>query len=262
MKKCWMLLSAIIIALYGRAEASSFQDLWWNPAESGWGVNIAQQGDTLFATWFIYGANREPLWVVMPGSARGSSTVAGEVIHTGDLFQTRGSAFSVTPFVPLAGADVTKVGTATFRFTDGKQAQLTYVINGQSVTKAITRQNIVPLDLSGTYYGGFRRDATGCNNNLNNGSRLDQAIYIVTTPSQSNSITIAEVGGDTCRFTGTFTQFGSTYEATGTYTCVSATGNWSAREGMQTGSAFAMKLSLTRNGESCVITGSIGGFKP
>ena len=25
------------------------QDLWWNPAESGWGINLAHQDDTVFA---------------------------------------------------------------------------------------------------------------------------------------------------------------------------------------------------------------------
>src|SRR5215831_3630119 len=32
----------------------NFSDLWWNPAESGWGVNLQQQGNILFATWFTY----------------------------------------------------------------------------------------------------------------------------------------------------------------------------------------------------------------
>ena len=37
--------------------ATNYQDLWWNaPAESeaGWGINLTQQGTTIFATWFTY----------------------------------------------------------------------------------------------------------------------------------------------------------------------------------------------------------------
>jgi hypothetical protein len=51
----------------------NFQDLWWrSPAgsESGWGLNVAHQGDTVFATWFTYGANGNGVWYVLPAGAR------------------------------------------------------------------------------------------------------------------------------------------------------------------------------------------------
>ena len=31
---------------------ADYSDLWWNPNESGWGLNIAHQGDILFTSWF------------------------------------------------------------------------------------------------------------------------------------------------------------------------------------------------------------------
>jgi hypothetical protein len=37
-----------------RAAQTNYQDMWWNPAESGWGVNLTHQGDILFATLFTY----------------------------------------------------------------------------------------------------------------------------------------------------------------------------------------------------------------
>ena len=45
--------------------ATNYQDLWWaaGGAESGWGVNLTHQGTTIFATWFTYDANRNPLWL-------------------------------------------------------------------------------------------------------------------------------------------------------------------------------------------------------
>ena len=48
------------------AKATNFQDLWYAaPAESesGWGVNLTQQGSTIFATWFTYDASGNPLWL-------------------------------------------------------------------------------------------------------------------------------------------------------------------------------------------------------
>ena len=44
-----------------RAALGNYQDLWWNPAESGWGINLAHQGDTIVATWSTYGADGKPL---------------------------------------------------------------------------------------------------------------------------------------------------------------------------------------------------------
>ena len=43
--------------MYGTGVTPNYQGLWWaSPAnsESGWGINFAHQGDTIFATWFTY----------------------------------------------------------------------------------------------------------------------------------------------------------------------------------------------------------------
>jgi subtilisin family serine protease len=118
-----------------RAALVNYQDMWWNPAESGWGLNIAHQGDTLFATLFTYAADGSPLWLVM---AQGLLKPDGG--FEGDLYRTRGSAFNAQPFVPVAPADVTKVGTMRLRFADGASGTLEYSVDGVPVTKAITRQ--------------------------------------------------------------------------------------------------------------------------
>ena len=263
MKPWRTLLLSALICVIGNARAVSYQDLWWNPAESGWGVNIAQQGDTLFATWFIYGPDNKPYWIVMPGSAK--STTGNGVVHQGALYSVTGPYFGLPTFNPANVVVGSPVGTATFTFTDAKSGTLVYSVNGVSASKTITRQNIVPMNLSGSYYGGFRRDATGCTNTALNGSQLSQAIYLVSgTTAQSNSapVTITEVGGNGCRFTGAMIQYGSTYEGSGSYTCDGATGIWVGREGLINEFSFSMRLNLTQNGETCTINGSVGGFKP
>ena len=42
---------------------TAFSDLWWNPAESGWGVTIDHQQDVMFLTFFIYRNDGSPYWV-------------------------------------------------------------------------------------------------------------------------------------------------------------------------------------------------------
>ncbi len=51
---------AFAVATSARATAT---DLWWNANESGWGVNVVQQADILFLTFFVYGPSGQPLWL-------------------------------------------------------------------------------------------------------------------------------------------------------------------------------------------------------
>jgi serine protease len=118
------------------AQATNFQDLWWAApagAESGWGVNFTQQGDTIFATWFTYDADGSPLWL----SATVDKSSPG--VFTGTLYRTTGPAFNALPFSP-SQVVATPVGTLTLSFASGNSATFAYVVNGVSQTKSITRQ--------------------------------------------------------------------------------------------------------------------------
>ena len=118
-----------------RATSTNYQDLWWNPAESGWGLNITHQDQTLFGTLFTYDASGRDLWLVMSGGTR-----QGDGSYLGDLYRISGSPFNAQPFTPVGGGDVTKVGTMQLRFANGESGTLTYSYNGANVTKQITRQ--------------------------------------------------------------------------------------------------------------------------
>ena len=122
-------------ATSSRATLTNYQDLWWNPNESGWGMNITHQGNILFATLFTYDATGKGLWLVMSAGMKQSDGT-----FLGDLYQTTGPAFNAQPFTPIGPANLTKVGTMWLSFSDGQTGTLTYSVNGQSVVKAITRQ--------------------------------------------------------------------------------------------------------------------------
>lgn len=115
--------------------ATNFQDLWWRgESESGWGVNIAHQGDILFATWFTYDSAGKGMWVVMPEGRRG-----GTGAYSGKLYRTTGAPFDASPWDP-ARVRVSEVGEATFTFSGADQGTFAYVLNGVSQSKPITRQ--------------------------------------------------------------------------------------------------------------------------
>ncbi len=120
-------------------QAYNYQNLWWAaPAgfESGWGVNLTHQGNTIFATWFTYDLDGTPLWL----SVIAGKTAAG--VYSGTLYRTTGPAFNAVPFDP-AKISGTVVGDATFTFADGNNATFAYTVNGVSQTKPITRQVFV-----------------------------------------------------------------------------------------------------------------------
>ncbi len=112
----------------------NYTALWWNPNESGWGVNFTHQGDIIFATLFTYDANGDSTWYVMSDGARQGTSQT----FSGTLYQTRGLAF----YAPYQSNSTTiaSVGTMTVTFTGADTASLTYSVNGSTVVKTIQKQ--------------------------------------------------------------------------------------------------------------------------
>ena len=130
----------------------NYQGLWWaSPAgsESGWGINFAHQGDTIFATWFTYDSAGNGNWMVMsaPKGADGS--------YSGTLYTTTGPAFSAVPFDPKQ-VTATAAGTAKLKFVDANNGTFSYTVGSVSQSKAITREKFGTLptcDSSGSPSG-------------------------------------------------------------------------------------------------------------
>ena len=117
-----------------RAGLTNYQDLWWNPSESGWGVNLTQQGDTIFATWFTYGTDGLPRWFVADSLKK-----TGNATYSGRLLATTGKRpqdISGTPSV----ISVDEIGTMTLAFQDGEHGTMSYNVLGTTQSKAIQRQ--------------------------------------------------------------------------------------------------------------------------
>ena len=117
------------------AAATNYQDIWWNApggSESGWGINLVQQSNIIFATWFTYDLDGSPLWLSMtaPNLAPG--------VYAGTLYRTTGPAFSAVPFNPALIATM-PVGTGTLTFANGNSGTFAYTVNGVSQVKPITR---------------------------------------------------------------------------------------------------------------------------
>src|SRR5207302_8913388 len=102
-----------------------------NSAESGWGMAMAQQAGTTFLAWYVYDANGKPTWLVA------TCTMSGNT-GTGTLYRTSGPPFAGT--FDASRVSATPAGTVTVSFTDPQHATLTFIVDGVSGTKRVTRQ--------------------------------------------------------------------------------------------------------------------------
>jgi len=117
------------------SSGTDYTDLWFNPNESGWGLNIVQHASrNIFAVWFTYATHGTRTWFVIPGGTWASSTV-----FTATMSSTSGPAATEFSFDPTR-VKATPVGTATLSFSDANNATFQYTVNGVTGSKAITRQ--------------------------------------------------------------------------------------------------------------------------
>lgn len=116
-----------------RAGDTNYQDMWWNPPESGWGINLTHQGNVIFATWFTYDTNGIPLWLYLVATKESQNRFSGRM--------------SATTGVPLslvngskALLSTTDVGSGSLTFISGEQARFDYNVLGNTGSKPIVRQ--------------------------------------------------------------------------------------------------------------------------
>src|SRR5690242_17237848 len=151
---------ALALSLGARATTTltDFSDLWYNaPAESeaGWGVNVAQQADVLFATLFVYGPDRVPHWYVASNvAATGPTTFSGALFNIGSGTWFGAAWAGITP--------PQQVGDIAFAFDSSTHGTLTYSVNGVQVTKTIVRQTWRNDVLTGLYVGAVTGFGQAC----------------------------------------------------------------------------------------------------
>ena len=111
-----------------------YQDLWWGGSpENGWGMSLVQHADKLFANLYVYDANGNPVWYVMPSGGWNPQHNA----FSGALYLPKGSPFHA---YDASKFDIgASVGTMSLTFADINNALLEYRISGVSGSKSIHR---------------------------------------------------------------------------------------------------------------------------
>lgn len=204
------------------SRADDYTDIWWaGPAEDGWGVNLIQSQNFIFATFFVYGpgaGKQPPIWY-----AGNLQRDANGTTFSGGLFQTTGTGFGV-PWNPLDHTAF-QVGTVTFNPIDSTSATLDYSVNGVAVHKSIVRQTLTQILIGGTYYGTAVVVHSGCSSSTNNGTVLtDFDPVVAQTTAGQVQIDFLYAGTENCTLSGTLVQEGLLFRVpAASYVCKNGT---------------------------------------
>jgi hypothetical protein len=244
---------AFAVATSARATAT---DLWWNANESGWGVNVVQQADILFLTFFVYGPSGQPLWLVAPSTQEQSAGADRSVTFSGPLYQTTGPWLGGA-FNP-ASVVVTPVGSVTFVHLTQTTASLVYTVNGTTVTKALTRMTWRSnVNVPGNYLGALTLTRTGCSS----GPASYQATmqFSVTMSGSTIRMSMQPSGGGTCTATGPYVQEGSQGRFEGTVTsCANGASGVGGAKVIEASDGISGRFYAAYEG-GCMETGAFAG---
>ena len=244
------------------ALATSFStdqsDLYYIPTESGWGMQLVQRGNVIFATLFVYGPSTAPTWYVATMGPTGAPFQ-----WTGDLYATTGPWFGTIPFDPTT-VTVTKVGTMTWTAQTGNTGNVSYSVNGVMVSKNVVRQALVFDDYSGTYLAALHVAVTGCTDPTENLPPTDFPVLFTVTVTQngaSMTITISTLGMG-LTITGTLSQSGQFGALIGTYfDSTGEVGNASVSAMNVQVNALTASFSQSSTNRGCQSVGYLAGMR-
>lgn len=231
-------------------------DLWYIPAESGWGMQLVQRGTIIFATLFVYDQSGNPTWYVA------TLYYASNLTWVGTLYATNGTYFGV-PWNPALFIG-TAVGTMTWVSQTVETGTLTYVVNGTTVVKNVIRQTLVNEDYSGHYFGGLHDVVTGCPNAAANGTFDLGGIIDITQSGTAITIQNTGLAGVTCSYAGTLTQAGQMAAIPGAaFVCTDgSSGSISFDELQVNRSSMSGTFTATYSAPlGCQSSGWFGGFR-
>ncbi|MFO1282198.1 MAG: hypothetical protein U1F51_06950 [Burkholderiales bacterium] len=248
-------VAALVIVLPARAAEPDYTDVWWTEGgvESGWGVNFTQGPGVIFATFFVFGPDKKPVWYVSSMNRVGTGRYAGA------LYAVTGSWFGGV-WLPTDATE-TLVGNVLFVAESLTRGAFTYNVGTTPVVKTIERLALTPVELAGTYIGGMLiKNSPQCNG----GAATDRYPYqLIVTEGDEASVRIDQItlgGSTTCVMEGTAAQFGRVRPMpNGKYTCgdlVTTVAISDLRRTSNDGIELAWVANL---GNGCTETGSFSG---
>lgn len=237
------------------AFSPDYSDLWWNSAESGWGIQFVQQANVIFATMFVYDVQGNAIWYTAT-----LDPLSG-TLWQGDLYLTRGSWFGGQ--FSQGNTTYRMVGKMNVTFATPTSATLTYGVDGVNVVKPIQRQTLRHENFNGVYAGLMRLTGSGCSGVPEGTIYAAVAAEVVQGPA-SMSVDMA-VATETillyCLYSGDYSQSGRFGHSQGSYQCPAGdTGTFTFSEMIVQQWAFSGNF-VRRGSDGCTLTGTFSGIR-
>lgn len=252
-------LAALALAspAYGTAFSTDNTDVYVASNEDGWGVEMFQRGDVVFATIFTHDPDNLPIFYTATLFFAGTDA-GGHAIWGGDLYVNNGPWLGA-PF-DLSKVNRRKVGTMTYIAQLIESGSLTFSVDGVIVTKQINRLTFKLDNYAGTYLGAYKLVATGCTAPSNNGTFYYPSLFTVTQAANALTIVTNDSFSGTCTFSGDYKQFGQFGQTSGTYTCTGFNGSHVIFEMNVTPGDFRGRI-LASDNFGCALNGSLSGIR-
>jgi hypothetical protein len=126
---------------------------WWNPAESGRGFFIEQQGSTIFMAGYHYADDGRPTWFTSAGTITGNTYNAPAYgVRNG---QTLGGAY-VSPTFPAS-----ILGNVTLNFSGPNQATMTWLGSSTPITRFVFGPSTPPSNIESGWWWNPAESGSG-----------------------------------------------------------------------------------------------------
>lgn len=119
------------------ATAYNYSDLWWNPAELGWGLQLNHHVDTggnITGMVLLYDEGGNPEWFFIPGGSWTQNTFKSDVWKV-----TGPGGIGALAQFDTRRIGVNSVGNVSLQFNGQNSLTWTYTINGVSGSKQLMR---------------------------------------------------------------------------------------------------------------------------
>lgn len=197
---------------------SHYSDMWWNPQESGWAMNVVQQGETALVTLLVYGPDGAPAWYVATDARVFALDASGNPAFRGTLYKATGPWIG-EPFDP-AHVRLQAVGQLVIEPRAQGRLNLSYTAEGISVSKDVVRMTFSAPDLGTTYLASFslRQARPG---NAPHATRQFGAAILAHVEGDMAFLRVEDPQGR-CEFRGTRTASGRFARIEGNFACENA----------------------------------------
>jgi hypothetical protein len=238
------------------AYGTDVTDIWYNPTQSGWGMQLNQTGSFVFATIFVYGTGGQPTWVTGELEGAGGSTFTGPLyVNTGPYYGGTWNPGAVTS---------RRAGTMTFTLTSATTGQLNYTVDGVAVAKSVQRQPLTLDDYNGTYIAVVIQTNSGCYDPADNGEGGGALLIDISQNATAMTMRTEDpLVENTCTVSGTYAQAGRMGRFAGSYSCSTGdSGTATFAEMTNSTQQFSAKATLTSALFGCVMSMRMTAIAP